>query len=219
MPRPARPISLLWKQHLPTRLDWISIFDDIVQLISLDQAFNEEQLVLSMTSGSWVEPALWRLLSIRPLHAGDQPENIMEEVCRLGTLIFIAPLWRMLGHSPVRTAAFSRNLLLVLTTHMIEWKELKPLLAWVLYFAAVETRDLFERSQLVVMLSIIMSGLHLNEWDDFMQLVTSVLWVENVYTGTDELIRDEVMATNSQLALRPVRVEDPLVLWNNIGAS
>ena len=69
------------------------------------------------------------------------------------------------------------------------------------------------------MLSIIMSGLHLNEWDDFMQLVTSVLWVENVYTGTDELIRDEVMATKSQLALRPVRVEDPLVLWNNIEAS
>ena len=38
------------------QLDFVTIFDDVVQLISLDRAFNEEQLMLAITSGSWLEP-------------------------------------------------------------------------------------------------------------------------------------------------------------------
>jgi hypothetical protein len=208
-PRPLSPVSLIWKKQLPMRMDWISIFDDVVRLISLDQAFSEEQLVLAITSGSWLEPTMWRLLTIRPLLQGGDREHVMEEVCRLGTLLFLAPFWRMLGHSPVWTAAISRNLLIVLMKHMVEWKELKPLLAWVLYFAAVETNDLGERSQLVFMLAIIMGGLQLDDWDDFMHAVKSVLWVEKVFAGTDDLIRDEVMACTLQNAMRPVAIESP----------
>ena len=117
----------------------------------------------------------------------------MEEVCRLGTLLFLAPFWRVLGQSPVWTAAISRNLLLVLMKNLIEWKELKPLLIWVLYFASIETKDLAERSQFVFMLGILMSGMQLRDWDDIMQIIKSVLWVEKVFAGTDDLIRDEVM--------------------------
>ena len=43
------------------------------------------------------------------------------------------------------------------------------------------------------MLGILMSGMQLHEWDDIMLIVKSVLWVEKVFAGTDELIRDEVM--------------------------
>jgi hypothetical protein len=175
------------------QLDFITIFDDVVQLISLERAFNEQQLMLAITSGSWMEPTMYRLLAIRPLNHDNTRETIIEEVCRLGTLLFLAPLWRSLGQSPVRTAAISRNLLLVLMKNMIEWNELKPLLIWVLYAAAVETKDLAERSQFVFMLGILMSGMQLQEWDDIMLIIRSVLWVEKVFAGTDELIRDEVM--------------------------
>lgn len=189
------------------QLDYISIFDDIVQLISLDQAFNDEQLMLAITSGSWMEPALYRLLAIRPLLQGNNPEYVMEEVCRLGTLLFLSPLWRLLGMSPVWTAAISRNLSLVLTENRAEWKELKPLLVWVLYSAAIETKDLAERSQYVSMLAIVMMGMQLQQWDEIMQAVQSVLWVEKVFAGSDELIRDEVMQiVNGQLiVVGPVR--------------
>jgi hypothetical protein len=175
------------------QLDWITIFDDVAQLISLDRAFNEEQLMLAITSGSWIEPTMYRLLAIRPLHHGSQREHVIEEVCRLGTLLFLSPFWRVLGQSPVWTAAISRNLLLVLMKNMIEWNELKPLLIWVLYFASIETKDLAERSQLVFMLGILSSGMQLHKWDDIMQVIKSVLWVENVFAGTDDLIREEVM--------------------------
>jgi hypothetical protein len=158
-PRPYSPISLAWKQQLPMQLDWITIFDDVAQLISLDRAFNEEQLMLAITSGSWMEPTMYRLLAIRPLHHGSEREHVIEEVCRLGTLLFLSPFWRVLGQSPVWTTAISRNLLLVLMKNMIEWNELQPLLIWVLYFASIETKDLAERSQLVFMLGILSSGI------------------------------------------------------------
>ena len=190
-------------------MEWISIFDDVVQLISLDKAFNEEQLLLAITSGSWIEPTLWRLLAFRPLQQSHKREHVIEEVCRLGTLLFLSPCWRMLGFGPVWTAAISRNLLLTLMKHMIEWKELKPLLVWVLYFAAIETHDLAERSQLVFMLAVVTGGMQLNDWDSIMQIVKSVLWNERVFTGTDELIKDEVMAIVMQNAMRPALVETP----------
>jgi hypothetical protein len=204
-------MSLIWKQQLPMRLDWVTIFDDVVQLISLDKAFNEEQLLLAITSGSWIEPTLWRLLVIRPLENGTEREHVIEEVCRLGTMLFLAPFWRMLGFGPVWTRAISRNLLLVLMKHMIEWKELKPLLVWVLYFAAIETNDLAERSQLVFMLAVVSGGMQLEDWDSIMNTIKSVLWNQTVFAGTDDLVKDEVMAIVMQNAMRPILVETPPV--------
>jgi hypothetical protein len=196
---------------MPMSLDFITIFDDVVQLISLDKAFNEEQLMLAITSGSWMEPTMYRLLAIRPLNNGSTRENVIEEVCRLGTLLFLAPFWRILGQSPVWTAAISRNLILVLTKNMIEWNDLKPLLIWVLYAAAVETKDLAERSQFVFMLGILMSGMQLQGWDDIMLIIKSVLWVEKVFAGTDELIRDEVMkiVNHNPMDMLPVETTPP----------
>jgi hypothetical protein len=202
-PRPHLPVSLQWKQHFPMRLDWISIFDDIVHLISLDRAFNEQQLILAITSGSWIEPVLVRLLSVRPLYHGGDREHVMEEVCRLGTLLFLAPFWRILGQSPVRTTAISRNLRSLLLRHVVVWGELKPLLTWVLYFAAVETDELAERSQFVSMLAVLAMNLGLGVWEEVLLMVKSVVWVETVFAGSDELVRDEVMQILHQVLINP----------------
>lgn len=202
-PRPFKPISLIWKHQLPMQQDWISVFDDIVQLISLDHTFNEEQVTLAITSGSWIEPIIWRLLTIRPLQKGSERANVIEEVCRLGSLLFLSPFWRTLGQTPIWSAALSRNLLSILSKMMIEWNELKPLLTWVLYFAAIETDNLGERGQLIFMLSAIMGSLQLQEWGDFMQIIKSVLWVDGVCSFSENLVRDEVMALVMPYAPQP----------------
>lgn len=192
-PRIRHGMTLAWKQQFPMRFDWSTIFDDVVQLISLDRAFNEQQLELAITSGSWMEPTMYRLLAIRPLLMGRGRENVLEEVCRLATLLFLAPCWRALGHTPVWTAAISRNLQIVLLQYKTEWDDLKHLLIWSLYFAAIETSDLAERSQFIVMLSMVMSGMQLRSWIEVMEVVKGVLWVDNVFAGSDRLIREEVM--------------------------
>ncbi|KAL1793790.1 hypothetical protein ACET3X_008772 [Alternaria dauci] len=206
-PRPSSAISLAWKQQLPMQLGWISIFDDITQLISLDQVFNVKQQVLASTSGSWMEPTLYRLLALRPLQSSNRREHVIEEICRLGTLLFLAPFWRILGQNPVWTAAISRNLLLVLMRNDVEWNQLIPLLIWALYLAAIETNDIAERGQLVFMLSVHMRDMHLQEWDDMMQIIEGVLWVENVFAGSDELICNEVMQIVNHKPLANTSVE------------
>ncbi|OAL02356.1 hypothetical protein IQ06DRAFT_270754 [Phaeosphaeriaceae sp. SRC1lsM3a] len=218
-PRPLSPLSLAWKQQLPMQLDWVSVFDDIAQLISLDQAFNNEQLLLANTSGSWMEPTMYRLLAIRPLLHNNSPERAIEEVCRLGTLLFLSPFWRLLGQSPVWTAAISRNLLLMLTNYRAEWKELKPLLAWVLYFAAIETKDLAERSMYVSMLAAVMTGMELLEWDEMLQVIKGVLWVEKVFASSDELIRDEVVRIVREQSMGSVPMQAPAAFWDEFSAA
>jgi hypothetical protein len=44
-----------------------------------------------------VETIVYRLLCIRPLEQANERGNMIEEVCRLGTLLFLTPLWRLLG--------------------------------------------------------------------------------------------------------------------------
>lgn len=110
-----------------------------------------------------MEPTLYRLLALQPLQLGSSREQLMEEVCRLGTILFLSPFWRILGQNPIWTGDISRNLLLVPMRNMVEWRELVPLLIWVMYFAAIETNDLAEPSQFVFMLSVLMSGTHLQE--------------------------------------------------------
>jgi hypothetical protein len=186
-------MSLMWKKQLPMQQDWISIFDDVVQFTTLDPAFNTERPLASATGSSWMETIIYRLLCVRPLQQGNERGNWIEEVCRLGILLFLTPLWRLLGRYTVWTAVISRKLLLILTENMVEWNELKPLLVWVLYFAAIETKDFVERGHFVVMLALVIKGMHLQEWDEIMSTLKNILWVEKVYMGSDELLRDDVM--------------------------
>lgn len=173
--------------------DWITIFDDITQLLSLDRGFRENDFQRAANTGCWMEPTMVRLLAIRPLVRGSERENIIEEVCRLGTMLFLAPIWRWLGASPVWTFNISRNLLSILHRHMIEWGDLKPFLVWTVYFAAVETKDPQERSQFVFILAVLMSGLQIQEWEELMEIVKNVLWVERVFASSAESIQQEVL--------------------------
>jgi hypothetical protein len=141
-----------------------------------------------------MEPTMVRLLAIRPLIRGHERSHVIEEVCRLGTMLFLAPIWRWFGASPVWTFNLTRNLLSVLNSQMVEWGELKPLLAWAVYFAAIETRDMQERSQFVFILAVLMSGWQMQEWDELMALVKSVLWVDLVFGSSGDSVRDDVLS-------------------------
>lgn len=163
---------------------------------------------LATTSGSWVEPMMYRLLAIRPLELGTGRENILEEVCRLGTMIFLAPFWRILGQSPVWTAALTRNLQFVLLKDQFEWNELKPLLVWTIYFASIETSELAERSQFAFMLAMLMKGLQFREWSELLQVVKDVLWVDKVFARSDKLVRVEVMQMVRESS---VLMESPII--------
>ncbi|KAL5394411.1 hypothetical protein PMIN06_001583 [Paraphaeosphaeria minitans] len=193
-PRLFNNISLRWKQRFPALMDWVTIFDDVNQLIMLDRGFTEKDKHLAETTGCWMEPTMVRLLAIRPLNNGSDAGNIMEEICRIGTMLFLAPIWRWLGASPVWTFTLTRNLIPVLHGYLIDWGELKPLLVWTVYFAALETRDARERSQFAFMLAVLMRGMRIRDWDKLISVIKSVLWMDHIFASSDDSIRDEVMS-------------------------
>ena len=84
-----------------------------------------------------------------------------------------------------------------------EWHELKPLLAWTLYHAALETADPALRSQFVFMLAAVMSGMQIQAWEEFIAIVKSVLWVDSMAAGSDDLIREEVMQVVGDMPSAP----------------
>jgi hypothetical protein len=184
--------------------NWISIFDDVAQLISLDRAFVDLQLAAEVTSGSWMEPTVFRLLSIRPLQLGNDKEHVIEEVSRLGMLLFLSSIWRFMGCSPVWTYSFTRNLLSVLNAHMLEWNDLKPLLFWAIYFAAIETTDEVERNSFTYMLAVLMRGSQFTDWEELMRVVKDVLWVDKVFANSEILVREEVMGIVAGFNMEPL---------------
>ncbi|KAF1919314.1 hypothetical protein BDU57DRAFT_137436 [Ampelomyces quisqualis] len=98
------------------RLDWISASDDVVQLISLDRAFNDEQLPLfgpGCTATATIQSRSWERQLASAYYCS----------CR---------------HSGDRRAfacVFAKN------RNRADCNERKPLLVWALCFAAVETND------------------------------------------------------------------------------
>lgn len=77
---------------------------------------------------------------------------------------------------------------------MAEWGELKPLLVWAVYFAALETRDARERSQFAFFLAVLMGGLQIRDWEGLMQVVKGVLWVDGVFASGEGGLKDEVLS-------------------------
>lgn len=221
---PASPwqlstISLAWKKQFPIQQDFISIFDDITQLISLDRALTDDQFEAATASGAWTEPTIFRLLSIRPLRGGSEHANLIEEVCRLGTLLFLAPVWRVMGANPVYTFSFSRNLLWLLDNYVVHWQDLKPLLLWTLYFAAIETKNVLERGRFAHILAVLMAGMQISEWKGLMDVVKGVLWVDKIFGDGDRALQEEVLgllALNISRGSLNEQHDNQLVLARNL---
>lgn len=177
-------ISTLWEHELPNAHAWISIFNSISHLLSEPD----------VPTNIWMEAILHRLLSLRPLQIDSipPPEAIIEEVCRIGTLLFLAPLWCMFGVHPVRTAALRHNLLAILHSYFTVWGELRVVLVWVLMHAAREVETELERGEFVMRLAMVASKLRKQSWETLLEVVKSVMWIEHVGEKHWDIVRIEL---------------------------
>jgi hypothetical protein len=59
-----------------------------------------------------------------------------------------------------------------------------------------------------------MMCMQLQEWDQIMQAVKGVLWIENIFTGSDELLRDDVMQIVNVQRSETVPVDTVMHSWD-----
>ena len=163
-------ISTIWQHELPDTDAWIAIFNSISCLLSNS----------NVPTNVWMEPILHRLLSLRPLQVDSIPprESIIEEVCRIGTLLFLAPVWRTFGVHPVRTAALRHNLLFMIHSYFATWGELRIVLIWALMHAAREADTESERNEFVMRVAMVASKMEIQSWEQLMDVMREVLWID-----------------------------------------
>jgi hypothetical protein len=105
--------------------------------------------------------------------------SVIKEVCRLGTLLSLAPRWRSFGTHPIRTVTIRRKLFAILNTYREDWGNLRILLLWSLAHAAREAEEDVERRGFAVKLAMVMDRMRLFDWKDVMRSVNSVLGMDN----------------------------------------
>ena len=147
-----------------------------------------------------MEPVLHRLLSLRPMQPDVTPTraSMIEEVCRLGTLLFLAPIWRSFGIHPVRSTRIRQNLTIVLNGHFVEWGKLRVLLLWTLAHATREAEQDDERAEFAIRLAMVMGKMRLARWEDVIQEAKGVLWVdgfEESWKGAEAVLEGTACST------------------------
>ena len=101
--------------------------------------------------------------------------SIMEEVCRIGTLLYLAPMWRSIRIHLVRTQRMRCTLLSIVKTHLREWGQCRVILLWALAHAVRESQNVVERKEFALRLLMVSRQMGLCEWHDIRTSVESVL--------------------------------------------
>jgi hypothetical protein len=176
-------IAITWKQELPHALSWITTLDTCLNLLG-DKA---------KPWNSWMEPMLHRLLSLRPLRVDLPPtrEAVMEEVCRIGSLLALAPRWRTFGIHPVRTDKLRQHLLALLQTHFAEWGELRCLLLWALMHATREADNENETNEFGLRMAMVMGKMGVQGWRHEVNVLKEIMnceWSDEKYWAWDNVI-------------------------------
>lgn len=141
---------------------------------------------VSAEKGSWTNPIIHRLLSYRPLQQDSSRWfSCMQEVCRLGCLLYMVPVWRSLGVAPVESATLLKNLNNSLDVDDEKWGDLWVLKLWTLYMAAIEALDTSAPGPLQIwvldqLTSVCLSN-GVTDWNAGLALVKGILWFDCLF--------------------------------------
>ena len=176
-----------WVVSLPNNSELIAIYHALF-VFSRETSFDEHnpRIVSSPYSGAWTNALIHRLLSMRPLRKGNSPGYALEEVCRIASLLYLIPIWRSFGVSPVRSGQLVGKLRVILSCYSICWTNLESLHMWILYMGCVEAlRD--DLGWFLQETESWMECYGLESWDVLRQSVKSVLWIDNVFPVVGQL--------------------------------
>lgn len=150
---------------------------------------------ISADNGSWTLSIIHRLVSYRPMqHIPPTRESHIQEACRLGSLLYMVPVWRLFGVKPIRSATLLENLHSVLQGSDHTWGRLWTLELWVLYMGAMEvlgTDTPLEHWFLDQVASVCLCN-GINNWNDGMALVRRILWFACLFEDKNSRLEERM---------------------------
>jgi hypothetical protein len=177
-----------WNMYLPDNHTWIQIYENIL-IFSYRVSPKTTLLNAHYSSKSfqeiWLHNIALRLLTLRPLVRGNNRENMIEEACRLASLIYLDLIRRRLEQYPARITLLVKKLRLSLLPTS-DWVELWPLRLWCLYIGAMEARQTDDLEWFVAQLASDSGNIGIRDWNGIRECVMQILWIEDVFRGLDD---------------------------------
>jgi hypothetical protein len=122
----------------------------------------------------------------------DCPLSTREEILRLATLLYMAPIWRKFGQFPVRTHIIVGKLLTLLRDDRGDWRPLWPFKMWALYMGVVESEQQDAAQFFPRALAAFIYERRLGSWEETVRIVKGVLWLPAAFDDSCNLVRDEM---------------------------
>jgi hypothetical protein len=145
--------------------------------------------------GAWTNPLIHKLLTWRPAKLQDSPKTRLQEMMRIGILLYLCPVWRFFGVSPVDGTTFVSKLRDLLTTGNVGQLGLDKFWMfhlWVLYVGGVEAQCSCNGSWYYEQIFRIMRKNSLLSWHEGLDIIKNVLWFSCLFEGRDGVLRAEV---------------------------
>jgi hypothetical protein len=187
IPQPTQEQSIIaakavdmWNICLPNNQQWIPIYHDLSIFSQQTVLDANSDMIISPYTGAWSNAVIHRLLSIRPLLNGETRENVIEEACRIASMVYMVRVWRNFGIFPARSVFLVTKLRNLLSSHCLDWSGLEPLHMWILYTACVEASG--ENLEFFIDAARTCIALYrVSSWTAFKANAKAVLWIDKAY--------------------------------------
>jgi hypothetical protein len=137
-------------------------------------------------------PTLHKLLALQMPSKDDELENDVQELCRLGGLLFIAEVRRKFGVSPVVTTVQVAKLRSLLDSSRLLWKnEMNTIRAWALVMASCAASIDSDRVWAVEQLIRSQASSTSQSWTDIINKVSDMWWVEEIFSLNAQRLKIE----------------------------
>jgi len=190
----------LWDRLKPNRTQFSEIFSDMTHVTALINSEAATVWTDCNFSGLWANPLIHRLLTIQiplaMLNGETDPDGVMQEVGRLGCVLYFGEMRRKFGVYPVITRIQVQKIKIILSEHTIEWRPFEPLLLWTLTLAGIEASfypDNTDRSWFIAELSRLAKNMGMQTAEDAKGCLRKMPWIEEVYDDHAELLWRDVV--------------------------
>ena len=122
-------------------------------------------------------------------------ESLIQEACRLSSLLYLAPIWRAFGVNPVHTDSLVGKLRDRLTNNCMEWSQLWSLHLWVLYMVAMGAEQFTGIHWYAAKIAILLQEHDVWSWDLGVKCMKETFWAERIFGGRDKALGREVDRT------------------------
>lgn len=192
----------MWPEgHLDTS-EWYGIYVDLVAF-SL-RSFRHSPSVIQLTKmpsefGAWSNPMIHRLLTWRRTEETISQDALIQETCRLGALLYLVPVWRFLGVSPVSSKVLRRNLKVIITDDAMELSHLWVAKLWSLYMGGVEALDSEDEEWYTTKIVEVLASQGIRKWEKGFEIIEGILWFECLFVGLHDRLSSKVDTLMSSL--------------------